>query len=273
MISVGQVLKKLETDAVLPDNVLKILEVLANRDTSMTRLSDLLELDPLLASRVVAVATSAYKWVPRDIESDQLIFTLLGVKEIRRIVLTDTFLRCWGRVATALLDQKTFWEHCVCVAFLSEKLAGKCGEADEAFAAGLLHDIGIIALATAVPEIVSPLYGHGASEPALSKEQSYLGFDHGELGAWLASRWKLSREVSHAVLCHHGSGDGCALAQCLSRAERIVWALGAGAWGRTFDVLPSGNELESVLEDAKGFFAAFERAQLFPLTARPAQIR
>lgn len=248
-------LRELECDVALPalpDTVVRVLELSARQSTSMAELAAVLKADPALASRILSVANSAYYGFPRRVGSLQLALTLLGMREIRRIAIAESLLRGWERVAAGLLDPRRFWEHSVCVGFLAERLGGGV---DEAFVAGLLHDVGILALAVMAPEAGARLYGWGNREPLPQTEQGEVGFDHAELGAWLASRWSLPPLICDAILAHHGPAEVGALGQCVGEAEDAAWAEGAGAWGSA-EAARTRGELGAVVEEARAFFAA-----------------
>jgi putative nucleotidyltransferase with HDIG domain len=134
------------------------------------------------------------------------------------------------------LDAKAFWLHCVAVAVLSERLAKETRAAspDLLFTAGLLHDVGKLAIATfvagAAPEI---LVRARAGIDFVTAEREVLGVDHCEVGARVAETWKLPPAVASAARWHHQptaapEGVDRTLVDLVHAADSLAISLGLG---------------------------------------------
>jgi len=102
------------------------------------------------------------------------------------------------------LRQDAFWSHAIATASAAHVLASHTGYKDpeEAFIAGLLHDIGHLVFAIAMPEEFAEIMDNGPYD-LLEREQSNLGITHTKIGQKLLRHWKLPTRLVHAVRFHH----------------------------------------------------------------------
>ena len=111
----------------------------------------------------------------------------------------------------AQMDPVVFWEHSLGCALLSRRLATKIGFADpgKAYLAALLHDIGIIANLSVVPQEFARAYEVARTRhiPLHEAEMMELGSTHGESGRVVAEKWRLAPELTAVVRHHHAPQD------------------------------------------------------------------
>ncbi|BDG07982.1 HDOD domain-containing protein [Anaeromyxobacter paludicola] len=166
--------------------------------------------DPALTANLLRYANSAW-FAPRSrAESVRQAVVLLGVKRVCEVATLAAAARVVPpRLPGYGLDALGFWQHCVAVAVLSERLSGELGlrPPDLTFTAGLLHDIGKLAICSFVAdqsdEILSGLR-EGLS--FVSAERRVLGLDHAEIGAAVARAWNLPPQVADVAAWHHDPG-------------------------------------------------------------------
>ena len=136
-------------------------------------------------------------------------------------------------------DLSRWWRHSIAVAAGARYVARKTGypAPDEAFAAGLVHDIGRAALDMAVPDdfarVVEAVSSSAA--PAIDEERRLLGIDHAGAGEFVLCAWRLPEQIARAVgLHHHGDLSAlkekpvAALAAVLQAADFFAWSAGLG---------------------------------------------
>jgi putative nucleotidyltransferase with HDIG domain len=135
------------------------------------------------------------------------------------------------------VEASSFWMHCVAVAVLSERLSGELGvrRPDLTFTAGLLHDMGKLAIGAFVAgssvEILSRTREGGTA--FVSAERAVLGVDHSEAGAMVAEAWNLPPAVAEVSRWHHAPGDAPEAADRLlidlvHVADALAHSLGMG---------------------------------------------
>ena len=177
--------KYLNALPVMPDIAAKLLSIPEdNINISFKELEDLIKVDPGLTTKILKVANSAMYARQKEVTSLQTAITLLGFKTIKSLV----FLISASNMFKKDKEQefyRYFWQHSITTAFLAQNLAQKSGFkriVDEAFLAGLLHDIGRIALYQANSQV----YLEIRSE---EEEAKIFGATHKEVGEAILSDW------------------------------------------------------------------------------------
>ncbi|MBY0403102.1 MAG: HDOD domain-containing protein [Cyanobacteria bacterium] len=206
-------LKKIRDIPSLPEVVNRIIQLLGKPNTPASQIADLIAFDPGLTSKALRMVNSAAFGFQRQISSVQHAIMILGFNTVRGLVLsTSIFKMLANKSAKGSLDQKDVWEHSIAVAMASKVVAKffNLKEVDDAFSAGMLHDVGkmvldlyfttdYIPVAEAAKKLnISP---HGKKFLALEKE--ILGMNHTEIGASLALKWKLPVALNQVIEFHH----------------------------------------------------------------------
>jgi putative nucleotidyltransferase with HDIG domain len=189
----------------IPAIASKVMTIANDSNASAEDLRKIIEQDPTLAARVLKVANSSLYGFGRQIETLRHAVTLLGFRTVECLVmaasLRDTF-KHFG------LAEKLMWEHSTYTGVVQGKL-GTYGpvrvDRESAFTAGLLHDLGKIALSNVFREryqkVIARTYNDGA--PAVEVERDEFGFDHAVLGALVAEKWNLPTTLVNAIRFHH----------------------------------------------------------------------
>jgi putative nucleotidyltransferase with HDIG domain len=198
----------------LPAVALEAIRLMEGEDSNFSSVADLLRTDQVLASRILHYANSAYVGSRRRISSIPQAITLLGINAVRSIILSATIFDYFSEEFTlrrqSLLN---FWLHSLGVGVTAEILARKLGfpAPEEAYLAGLLHDIGKLVCYTQSPEKFAKIwqevekqgsYGTNAMQP-LEIEQQVLQTDHLQTGQLLAEQWGFPPSLTRAIWLHH----------------------------------------------------------------------
>jgi putative nucleotidyltransferase with HDIG domain len=200
--------KNLAKISTLPNIAFKVMDLVENPRTSVSVLANIISADHILTARVLKLANSAYYGFPKQISTINLAVVVLGFNALRDLVFGISVIDQFSASQFEDdLDVTQFWRHALFVGsgakFLSKFLDYPvCGEV---FVAGLLHDIGYPVLLQYFPD-----YFESARKYSLKKnlsfheaEQKVLGFDHAEVGAWLAKGWNLPDKIVQAIRFHH----------------------------------------------------------------------
>ncbi len=192
----------------LPDVVTAVLKLLNDRKGA--ELADFerhLRNDAALVARMLRVVNSPFYGLVHHVTSIRDAVMVLGFRSLRSLVLAATTAKylernysCYGH------SKRGLWIHSISAASGSRTLAAELklhpDVCEEVFVIGLLHDIGKMLLGPFLAQEDIDLSDAGGDVTAM--ERDYLGMDHQEAGALIASRWNLSPVVQDVLRHHHG---------------------------------------------------------------------
>ncbi len=191
----------------LPSAAQRIIELVNNEDTSAQDLLEALEGDPPLCIRVLRRVNSSYYALRHQVNDLKTAIALLGYKEIQNLSLTVHVSRMFQDTGDYRhYSRKDLWGHMVASAVASRVIARECGVAhpDEAYLAGMLHDIGLILLDQYLRKYFLRVLRQVSDEvPTIEVEKVVFQFDHAELGAFVARQWKFADSICDAIRYHH----------------------------------------------------------------------
>ena len=208
MTDYSQFLKKMP---IIPDVATKILSITEEKlDISFKELENTIMLDAGLSTKILKVANSALYARQREVKSLQMAITLLGYKTIKSLVLLITASNMFSAGKSGPFYQ-FFWRHSVINAFLARDMARKVGArsiSDGCFLAGLLHDIGQVALQAAHPEEYKRVLDATATTRSRISdlEEEHLGANHRDVGAEVLRSWSFP-DVYVDSAAEHGSAN------------------------------------------------------------------
>jgi putative nucleotidyltransferase with HDIG domain len=190
----------------LPHVMTRVMAVVADSSSSAKDLAREIRSDQALTSRILKVSNSAYYGFHRKISNIDDAVVVLGFDEIRSLCLAITVLNMFNEDGSTYFDRRLFWRHSVVTAVLSEQLAENYPEEKhQAFAAGLLHDMGRAVLDQYFPELFSKICIEVERRKVhwLQVERDMIGTDHCEIGLWVAERWNFPDSLTEAIGYHH----------------------------------------------------------------------
>src|SRR5262245_38889057 len=197
-ILVQQALKKITTIATLPEITARIIKTVEDPRSSAAQLHQLVSHDPALVTRVLKVVNSSFYGLPGQIASIERAIVLLGLNAIKNIAVAASLGQMFrgGKLCDGF-TAKDLWKHCVAVSVTARELARqmKLHNADEAFLAGMIHDVGLLVSLQTSPEQLARVceIARGDSRSFCEIEREIMGVDHQQLGAGLAEVWKFPR--------------------------------------------------------------------------------
>src|SRR3990172_1426145 len=189
----------------LPPVALRILTLVEDSRSAVQSLSEVISKDPALTARVLRLVNSSYYGLPYRVSTVSHAVALLGFDTVRSLALgLSIFALFEGKSRGRLLDRDALWMHSLTAAVAAKRLAQrvKYSLPEEAFVAGLLHDMGRFILDEYFPgEIERVLLA--VRDGALSlcdAERQVLGFDHAQLGGLMAQRWGLPPTLAQSII-------------------------------------------------------------------------
>lgn len=191
----------------LPPVYFKVSKLLQDVDSPAREVSRILESDQAIASKVLRLVNSSFFGFSRRVTQVSQAVVLLGFNAIRNAVLSIAVIDSFPGHAAALFDRREFWRHAIATAIISRQMARRLnvGQEDDAFAAGILHDIGKLVIDQYQPEKFRLILGHVReySVSMLEAERQVLGVTHAEIGEYLLEKWKLPHALVEVVALHH----------------------------------------------------------------------
>jgi HD-like signal output (HDOD) protein len=232
----------------LPHVAAMVIEAVNDPNCGAAELKAVLESDPALAARVLRCANSSAYALRTRVSNLQLAVAYLGFKQVRNLALTATVCELFRNPEPiGPYRRSELWRHLVAVAVGARLIAmrQRITAFEDAFLAGLLHDIGIILADQGVHDRFRQLMlGLEGGKPLAAQEQQVLGFDHTELGEYFAHRWKFPGAVITAIRFHHAAdeytGEHEGILRCVELANVLCSYKGMTSVGTNLVALSGG---------------------------------
>lgn len=203
----SRIISSVESFAPLPSVALRVLDIVADPNTTAADLEGVLRSDVSLVTSVLKLANSAFYGVRRQVDSLRHALLLLGKNEVRSLVLCRVMFQAFKNpqgIQKSLMV--SVWRHSLECALAAESISMQLGEEDSIyFLGGMLHDLGkLVVIQKFIQEIEGfSNYETLDEEEGLALELEALGCGHDELGAMLLHRWMFPEELEQMVREHH----------------------------------------------------------------------
>jgi HD-like signal output (HDOD) protein len=240
--AVAAAIREISHIATLPEITLKIIELVESPTSTAQDLHKVIANDPALCSRILKVVNSAFYGLPGQIGSINRAIVLLGLNAVKNIAIAASLAKLFrGGSLTPDFSAKDLWSHSIATAAGCKMIADtmKLGLGDEAFLAGLIHDIGIIVeIQFDRQKLIETVGRVGAGESGvpsldmLEVETEIFGANHQEFGQGLCEKWKFPRNFALVTGYHHRplelAADQRTLVTIVSTADRLAGAIKPG---------------------------------------------
>lgn len=214
---VESAIKSISHIATLPEITLKIIELVEDPTSTAQDLHKIIAHDPALCSRILKVVNSAFYGLPRQIGSINRAIVLLGLNAVKNIAIAASLAKLFrGGDLCPKFSARDLWIHSVATAAASKLICDELhlGLPDEAFLAGLIHDIGIMVEMQAERNKLVQVFESMAFDKDGNPdrdmreiERSVFGPDHGAFGAGLCEAWKFPKSFTFVTGYHHNPMD------------------------------------------------------------------
>lgn len=205
--------KKVTTIATLPEVTAKIISTVEDPKSSAQALHKIVSHDPALVTRILKVVNSAFYGLPGQIGSIERAIVLLGLNAVKNIAVAASLGQLFrGAKLSDQFGAKDLWKHCIAVGVASRDLAKqmKLPMAEEAFLAGMIHDMGILVSMQLWPEKIRAVCDRATLSAGVTDaisfcemEREMIGADHQQLGLALAEQWKFPQACQLVAGNHH----------------------------------------------------------------------
>lgn len=191
----------------VPSVALKLLELSRDLDSDTQDIVNTIKSDPALAVKVLKSANSSYFGFRSEIKTLERAVPVIGRTVITSLALSFSLSKETVQDGPLKEHYRRYWLKSLVIAAAAERLpqTGTAGLSSELFMAGLLVDLGQLALLKVLSSEYAALLDEATQtgRPICDIEQERLGFDHTHVGAELMRRWKLPETLSAATAVHH----------------------------------------------------------------------
>ncbi len=219
----------------LPKAVTGLMRTIEDESATSLMLARQIEADTGLLTSVLRLVNSPRYMARGGISTASQAVVVLGFDAIRNLVCVAGVADYFRKNDGGIFDHMRFLRHSAGVACAAKLLARHVDQDPEvAFAAGMLHDLGQLALAAVAPDEFRMVLDYQEQKDCLvnEAEQAVIGMDHTQIGAHLANLWNLPTEIGEAIECHHQIAGSCALhspiADLVHVAEVLAHAMDLG---------------------------------------------
>jgi putative nucleotidyltransferase with HDIG domain len=244
------VLRKIHDLPSLPIVVMELLGSIGKEDVNIEELSEKISRDQALTAKTLRLANSSFYGMQRKVTTINEAIAILGFHCIYNLAATASLVGSFTKIEHSNFNLRPFWRHSIATAVCARVLASQLRiDAEHAYTAGLLHDIGRVVLATQFPQDYEAVMDFRATHDSrlIEAENAVLGIDHAAVGQALAVHWKFPESIQQAVAFHHSAevhqigsmaslihiADAIAHALDLSMDEDdLVPPICLGAWNR-----------------------------------------
>lgn len=198
--------KALDSLPTLPIVALQIGEVVHSNKASVAHVAEILRTDPATSAKLLKLVNSPYFGIPGGVSDVARAIPFVGFNTLYQLVLSITVLDALDARAAGF-DPKVLWLHSLTVATAARELAAELrfNDGGVCFTAGLLHDMGKIALAKIEPEKLAKVFASMRDEGlSMTDAEAKHGLpEHDRVGSRLAKQWRFPATLATPIEQHH----------------------------------------------------------------------
>lgn len=239
LITIDEIVNKTSDLPSIPAAAVRVMRETEASTSSAASIAAILAQDQALSARVLRLANSAFYGLSRKVSDLPEAVVVLGMRSIKNLAMVASTYPWMSRPLSGYqLDAKEMWIHAFGTAIGAQLIAQRtraCKE-DVAFTAGLLHDIGKVALSIWLENKIGAILLYASREGLTfdQAERKVLGFDHTQVGEQLATSWNLPDEIVHSIRYHHAPSEkdpSQGLTDCVHIGNYLTLMMGYGLGG------------------------------------------
>jgi putative nucleotidyltransferase with HDIG domain len=184
-----------------------IIGLLGNSSACMNNVVDIIEKDPAISAKIIGLSNSAFFRRGNPVGSIGEAIMNIGFDNVKNIALGISLLTVFISEKNGRKEEYIkIFRHCLAVGLIAREIGKSvaCGDDDNVFTGGLLHDLGLMIIHNLLPDMtvqIARKLETGLKYP--EAEMDILGVSHGEVGAWLADKWNIPESIYSAIYYHH----------------------------------------------------------------------
>lgn len=229
-------IRDLPTLPMVATNVIKLIQ---NPESTAFDLAEAISQDQSLVTKVLKTANSAYYGFPRKITTINYAIVVLGLNNIKNIVLSSSIMDQFAKSEENLLfNRKDFWKHSLLCGIIAKKISESMGikNSEEMFMCGLLHDFGKLIMDSFLHDefVLALELARDKDITLLKAENEVFTFNHSAIGGLLLKKWGLPSSLVKAVEFHHYPNESLnafRAASIVHVADYLCRRIGIGSGG------------------------------------------
>jgi putative nucleotidyltransferase with HDIG domain len=200
-----QLLTEIDTLPSPPAAIVELSQALSEPQVEIPEVASIIESDPAMSAKLLQLVNSAGFGLSQHMSDVDQAVAYLGLSTVRNMLTAVELLGAFYGIPEDMIPEVEIHRgHALAVAELAQRLPKDRQEQHEAFAAGMLHDVGLLALMARAPERYLALRAEVKSGRELeSAELDVLGVSHATIGANILEEWMLPSAVCEAVARSH----------------------------------------------------------------------
>ena len=238
-LTLDQIIAKTTDLPVLPAATIAVIQETNKQDVSAKLVADHIIKDPSLSMRILRLSNSAFYGLSRHVNTIQDAVVILGLRTVRNLaIVASTYTWMAKPVSGYGLDPDAMWQHALATGVAAKAIAEHTGKSqgDVVFCAGLLHDLGKLALSIWFDGHLRSMIRLAEDQqiPFDAVERSILGYDHADVGGALAVKWHLPSVFASASQFHHRPDDATKdqeVVDCIHVGDYLSMSMGIGLGG------------------------------------------
>lgn len=195
----------------LPEICTELDKMMDGPNNNIQTMSKLICQDANLSVRLLKLANSSLYGFSGRVDSISRAISIIGTTELLILIMATSTMMTFKQIPEKFFNMAGFWRHSVYCGVFARHLAKLCNvlHPERLFIAGLLHDLGLLAICSSYPDIANQIFSqlHKTQTPTNKTiyeiEQQLLGFDHAEVGSELAIKWHLPTYLQDTIYYHH----------------------------------------------------------------------
>jgi HD-like signal output (HDOD) protein len=219
----------------MPEVLIRLNEVMAKPDVSATDVGRVVGADPAVATNLLRIVNSAYYGLQVRVSSVSLAISVMGFNMTKKVALKAAVFTAFAKKREKIqhFDPSAFWKHAVFAGVAARAIATSSAvfadlHPEDAYIAGLLHDIGkIILMEKSAPKYLAMLRKAAQQgRPEYEVEREDFGFTHADVGSVLAIKWSLPEDLAIAIRYHHAPTKDPfhrSLSSLVHLADHLAW--------------------------------------------------
>lgn len=206
-----QILNRLENSSCLPSlaTIESALKELLNSDQRYTsQIAEIIRRDPSLTARLLRLVNSVHYGITKPVKDIEEAVFYLGMRQIRQLAMVTPIIEDFKTFSgQSRVEWRGFWQHCIGTALMTRDVLDlvQSQKVESDYVAGLIHDVGKIAMASVFPDHFAEIYIYRteAEMDLMELEREVLGLDHAELGALYLQKQGLPEMYIEIIEFHH----------------------------------------------------------------------